>query len=127
MKLRIEESAESELPRRSLAIELLGYDPLENRAPNHETLPLHNTTQRHSRQLAAALIRQRDGDRCYLCRKPLEGREACIEHIIPLGLGGENTAANVALACYPCNTRKADQIVSFDVSSGRPCYHRLRT
>lgn len=107
-------------------LEILGHDPADT--PNHyETLPPSDPTQRDVRHLAVELLIQRDGDKCYLCKKPLTPRLTCIEHIIPLTSGGENTATNIALACYGCNSRKADRYVSLSVPSGAPLYHQPRT
>lgn len=111
---------------RGEAIRILGVDPSET--PNHyETLAPSDPTQRDVRHLAVELIMQRDGPKCYLCKKTLTPRKACLEHIIPLVHGGENTATNIALACYRCNFRKASFYVSLSVPSGTPCYHQPRT
>jgi hypothetical protein len=46
---------------------------------------------------------QRDGGRCVECgsQQDLE-----YDHIIPLAMGGANTARNLQLLCAPCNRRK---------------------
>jgi hypothetical protein len=121
-RLRFEGIAAEREGARAQARRLLGRDPLK--VTISEYVP-SDPQQRNYRDLATQLIRQRDGDECYLCHATLADGEGCIEHIIPLGLGGENTAANVALACFPCNARKSDSIVSMDVSSGAPVYHRF--
>jgi hypothetical protein len=81
-------------------------------------------SERSERHLLIAMLKQRDGDNCYLCHTPLTPGGICIEHIIPLCHGGENEPHNVALACPPCNTRKGNLYVSLRVPSGAPCYHR---
>ena len=75
-----------------------------------------NTQQRHR---ARAFLRQRDGDRCYWCGKPmlfgkrkaLHIREpdnwATIEHLTPVSQGGTDEASNLALACKLCNSGRA--------------------
>lgn len=123
---RIEAAIQRHELREQEAIALIGYVPTD--APNYyETLPDSDPAQRDIRHLAVELLIQRDGAQCYLCKTDLTPRRACIEHIIPLGFGGENTPANIALACYPCNIRKGTFYVSLAVSSGKPCYHRPRT
>lgn len=66
--------------------------------------------------ITKARLRGRDGDHCCYCgcimdfvvdrggmRRP---DKATIEHIVPLAAGGPHSWANVALACWRCNTRK---------------------
>jgi hypothetical protein len=50
-----------------------------------------------------AFVWQRDGGRCVGCgaRERLE-----FDHVIPLALGGSNTARNLQLLCESCNRRK---------------------
>ena len=50
-----------------------------------------------------ALI-QRDGDCCFLCRKPL-GEDITEEHLVPIATGGPHHIANKALAHKACNLR----------------------
>jgi len=47
---------------------------------------------------------KRDGDGCFLCRRPL-GDDMTIEHLVPLASGGPNHIANLALAHSDCNLR----------------------
>ncbi len=60
-----------------------------------------------------AYIAERDHYRCQLCRKPVAMKQVVphpkaptIDHILPLALGGEDTKANVQLACFLCNSTK---------------------
>jgi hypothetical protein len=50
---------------------------------------------------------QRDGGRCAMCgsRAKLE-----FDHIIPLAMGGGNTARNLQLLCEPCNRGKGPRL-----------------
>lgn len=57
---------------------------------------------------------ERDGWRCYMCRKRLN-REAVapfhplaptLDHVIPLARGGSHTMANLRAACFSCNAKK---------------------
>lgn len=89
-------------------------------------LPTEPRIDRSLQYLASQLLRQRDGDHCYLCRKDMTGLRAVIEHIIPISHGGLNEPHNVALACSNCNMRKANLYVSIDIVSGRACYHQPR-
>jgi len=69
--------------------------------------------RRRARKLAAAgsftradieAIRTAQGNRCYICHKPL--KEYHIDHFIPLALGGTNDPGNLRLACPTCNRHK---------------------
>lgn len=83
-------------------------------------------TDRSHQYLATQLLRERDGNTCYLCRKDMIGLRAVVEHIIPISQGGTNEPHNVGLACPECNNRKASFYVSLRVSSGTACYHQPR-
>jgi hypothetical protein len=64
-----------------------------------------------------ASIAERDGYLCSLCgervdvdlKYPHPG-SASVDHILPLSLGGDDTLANVALACLCCNLRKSNRV-----------------
>lgn len=112
-----------------------GRKIIQDRAdlPYHHDTPHHYEVVREPRDpkargfrdLVIAMLIERDGNHCYLCRKDFPAnRQPCVEHIIPLSRGGENVPANVALACFGCNAEKASHIVSFGVSSRRPIYTR---
>lgn len=49
---------------------------------------------------------ERDRKRCHLCRKRVARKDATIDHLVPVALGGEHTRANVALAHRSCNSSK---------------------
>ena len=57
-------------------------------------------------------IAERDNWRCHICAarvldKPWpHPRSASIDHLVPLSAGGDDTKANVGLACLRCNLRK---------------------
>jgi 5-methylcytosine-specific restriction endonuclease McrA len=55
------------------------------------------------RQMVIALLRQRDGDLCGVCGKPLDDNPH-IDHIKPRCLGGEDVALNLRLTHKPCNS-----------------------
>lgn len=43
---------------------------------------------------------------CYLCEKPIEFGQDCIEHKIPISRGGTNARDNLAIAHRSCNAKK---------------------
>lgn len=61
-------------------------------------------------------IAKRDGYRCGLCHRKVSMAKAVphpraptIDHLIPLDCGGEDTRANVHLACFYCNSVKGNR------------------
>jgi 5-methylcytosine-specific restriction endonuclease McrA len=63
-----------------------------------------------------AEIVERDGYRCGLCctlvtmSKVIPHPKApTIDHIVPLSAGGDDTKANVQLACFLCNSIKGNR------------------
>lgn len=58
----------------------------------------------------------RDKYRCHICRRKCRRSVVVphplaptIDHLIPLSCGGEHTRANVATACFQCNSVKGDR------------------
>ncbi len=45
--------------------------------------------------------------------KAVRHRMATAEHIIPVSLGGKDGAANIAMACQLCNSRRASETAAF--------------
>lgn len=45
---------------------------------------------------------------CFWCDSPLYYRDATVEHIVARSLGGDNSPANLVIACLPCNQTKAE-------------------
>ncbi len=74
-----------------------------------------------------AIVAARAGHRCEYCRAP----EAIfnfpfeVEHIVPPGQSGPDTADNLALACRSCNLFKADCREAPDPETGLtvPLFH----
>jgi len=54
-------------------------------------------------------IKQYGALTCYLCLKPIEFRQDCLEHKIPLIRGGTNNYNNLAIAHRSCNAKKKDK------------------
>jgi hypothetical protein len=61
----------------------------------------------------------RAGHRCEYCHAPeaVFNLPLKVEHIVPLVRGGEDTAANWALACRACNLYKATHVSDPDPAS----------
>lgn len=77
-------------------------------------------------------LRIRAQYRCEYCQKELQDQLYEIDHIIPLSLGGSNTAENLAMSCARCNRNKGSRTVFVDPISRRtyslfnPRRHRWR-
>ena len=53
-----------------------------------------------------AVLYERDKGVCQLCYKRVTKKNATIDHIQPLALGGEHSYRNCQLACAQCNNKK---------------------
>jgi len=67
------------------------------------------------------LVIQRAAGRCEYCGLSQEGQEATfhIDHVIPVAVGGQTVAENLALACVSCSLRKAARQTAIDPQSGK--------
>lgn len=68
-----------------------------------------------------ARVRRRAGFRCEYCLFPerLAELRFQFDHIIARQHGGPTTAANLALACFRCNSHKGPNLSGVDPISGR--------
>jgi hypothetical protein len=61
------------------------------------------------------LIRDRDGDLCFICKKPfINNIDLTIEHWIPRAAGGSDELDNLRISHKKCNVAKADLIPNPD-------------
>lgn len=51
-------------------------------------------------------IYDRDHGRCHICHWPVSRKKFHLDHLIPISLGGNHTAVNVAIAHPRCNLRR---------------------
>ena len=58
------------------------------------------------RKLVDSLIRQRDGDMCWICDTYVDEKSSSIDHVILMRAGGHNSADNVKLAHLLCNLQR---------------------
>ena len=77
---------------------------------------LVHVPRRFRRQVTNTFLFARDGYRCQYCGRTqdaLRPRESLTrDHVVPISRGGLNVWTNVVTACSPCNTRKANHLVS---------------
>lgn len=50
----------------------------------------------------------RDGFRCQYCGCDVSKRNATLDHVLPVSLGGKSTWENTTTACNPCNALKGN-------------------
>jgi 5-methylcytosine-specific restriction endonuclease McrA len=64
-------------------------------------------------------IFERDGWRCGICKEPVDQTlrfphhyAVCIDHVVPLALGGQHVRDNLQCAHWICNSRKGDRLAA---------------
>ena len=50
----------------------------------------------------------RDGFTCQYCYKSVAGKEATLDHVVPMSYGGKTTFENSVCACLDCNSSKGN-------------------
>ena len=81
---------------------------------------------RPTRQLRDTLSNQANGC-CEYCKSPqlFSPQSFSVEHILPLAMGGNHEAGNLAFSCQGCNALKATRIDAVDALTGFivPLFH----
>lgn len=65
----------------------------------------------------------RDGNSCIYCGGIFEPGKLTIEHFLPLSNGGNNSMANLGLACEPCNQAVDSKSVVEKIKYAMKVYH----
>ena len=58
-----------------------------------------------------AVVWERDGGICHICKEPADANDWHPDHVIPLALGGEHSYANTAVSHPACNFRKGARLI----------------
>lgn len=58
------------------------------------------------------LIRSSTRVACYYCQRMIHGKDAHIDHIVPLSKGGGHTGGNICASCRVCNQRKHAKLLT---------------
>lgn len=66
----------------------------------------------HAVEHFVKLIRSSKTVACYYCKKPVSGKRAHIDHIIPLSRSGTHTVGNLCASCPRCNNTKHAKLLS---------------
>lgn len=99
--------------RCGLVIEASGEPEKPKFKPNRRRYIAPNRTDISGSKRGNVLrkLRERDGNWCRYCGVEFgNGIDPTIDHVIPRALGGSNALINLALACEPCNRKKADHL-----------------
>ena len=62
--------------------------------------------ERQRRKLLATWRKQ--GRTCTYCDSPVQ----CVDHVVPLKLGGTNFEGNLTPSCWPCNAKKGAKLLT---------------
>ena len=54
-------------------------------------------------------IHEREGGRCFYCRRRLKAATRCLDHVIPVVRAGRNSYRNLVSACSECNSQKGER------------------
>ncbi|MEM8603434.1 MAG: HNH endonuclease signature motif containing protein [Cyanobacteria bacterium P01_H01_bin.121] len=67
------------------------------------------------------LVRSRAAGLCEYCHAVEQWQyvQFTLDHIQPVSRGGDNSAANLALACMHCNRRKSNHVMALDPETGQ--------
>lgn len=85
---------------------VLGDRPTFTEAPSVEVPNVRHSIPESVRRE----VLSRDGCECYLCGATVVMDGLHFDHIIPVALGGQNTAENLGVACGACNLRKGKRL-----------------
>lgn len=83
-------------------------NPERVRTMQQEAAGRHRARRRDAfvESVAVAVLYERDRGVCGLCQKPVARRNASIDHIVPLAVGGLHSYSNCQLAHTLCNVRR---------------------
>ncbi len=85
------------------------------------SVTLHRRGQfgKHWRRVLLTYLRERDGDKCQLCRRPIrfdlpsgikgDERGPSVDHIVPRSKGGDDDLANLRLTHWGCNRSRGNR------------------
>lgn len=55
-------------------------------------------------------VRATESIQCSYCPAVVHGKDAHIDHVIPLSRGGKHLLSNLCVSCQPCNNRKYNKL-----------------
>jgi 5-methylcytosine-specific restriction endonuclease McrA len=79
------------------------------KVPDVVVLTRYDGDPQHKVHFSRKHIWKRDNYRCQYCGVHPPSDELTLDHVAPRSQGGETTWTNCVLACYQCNSQKADR------------------
>lgn len=79
------------------------------KVPEVLLLTRYDSVPRQKVNFCRRAIWKRDNFTCQYCGRRPEQDECTLDHILPKSLGGDTSWYNCVLACYQCNSQKADR------------------
>jgi 5-methylcytosine-specific restriction endonuclease McrA len=78
------------------------------------TIRLRNQVRFHRAKIKFSknLIKRRDNYKCQYCGKIEDRKKLTIDHVVPVSKGGESSFVNCVTACYKCNNKKNNSLLS---------------
>tara|TARA_R100001594_G_scaffold146245_2_gene197427 strand:+ start:679 stop:1206 length:528 start_codon:yes stop_codon:yes gene_type:complete len=78
------------------------------------TLRLKNRVHYFRKKIhfSKAMVKRRDNYTCQYCGKTPTKKNTTIDHVIPVSKGGETSYENCVTACYKCNNKKNNKLLS---------------
>jgi len=78
------------------------------------TLRLKNRVRYFMKRIhfSKSMVKRRDNYTCQYCGKSPTKKNTTIDHVIPVSKGGETSYENCVTACYKCNNRKNNKLLS---------------
>lgn len=74
----------------------------------------HAMEIRRNRLEIISILKERDGDHCFICKKPFIDENPTIDHWIPKAANGGEEISNLRLAHRKCNSIKSDLVPNSD-------------
>lgn len=70
---------------------------------NKKPYQANKVSKRVKKNVILNTLLNRDGFKCFYCRKEMREEEMTIEHLLSINMGGRNHLANLAISCQSCN------------------------
>lgn len=83
----------------------------QQRDHKRRALKLGVTTNPKSIRVFIQGVRTSKEVTCYYCERPVSGKTAHIDHVIPLSKGGAHSIDNLCVACPHCNQTKLNKML----------------
>lgn len=90
--------------------EIVGKPKIVNFTKVKESKRIKSEDRKKIRAKDRRLIYQRDS---YMCLNCESSEDLTIDHVVPLGIGGQNHISNYQTLCFKCNNLKANKYIDY--------------